>query len=188
MKETSKQVILLFSSIAVAFTVGATVFGGTKEVEKVVPKIVTQYDTVEKSPKWLADSIKKWKKVVYTTDTINLTPIQIVINDERIPIDSPATKRPSYWPLLGYTSGGNFGDTAFVRTFSLKDGRTSVSKIFVPGILTGIDAEVNNPTPRLNFKPFPPEERHNWFYPIKHALIGAGVGAVAGFGACIVAK
>ena len=190
MKETLKLVILLCISTITAFFIGKELFPRTKEVPKLIPHIVTQYDTVTKSPEWLQDSIKKWKKVVYTTDTINLTPVQIVISDEKIPIrevpNADTSFTPPIHPLLSYSSGGKFGDTAIVRSFSLRDGTPAVSKVIVAGVLTGIDAEVDNPTPRLNFEPFPPKEQHNWFYPIKHILIGAGIGSAVGFGACVV--
>lgn len=186
MKETLKLAILLSISTVTAFFIGKELFPREKEVEKKVPVIRTEYDTVEVRPAWLEDSIKKWKKTVYTTDTINLTPIQIVINDAKIPINAPAEQRPRINPLLSYSGGRAFGDTALVRTFNLQDGTESVSKIYVPGILTAIDAEVDNPTPRLNFEPYPPKERHNWFYPVKHILMGAGIGSAIGFGACVI--
>jgi hypothetical protein len=187
MNVTFKQVILLFSGVIVAFILGGMVCPRVKEVEKIVPTIVTQYDTTEVEPEWLQDSLKKWRNKKYTTDTTILTHVQLTITDVKIPIDSPAAARPDIYPVLSINGGRRFGDTTFIRTFSVKDGHMAVSSVFTAGYITDLDVEShNNPTPRINFEPFPPEERHNWLYPIKHTLLGVGIGSAIGLGACIV--
>jgi hypothetical protein len=190
MNATLKRVIQSFKDHlgtvfggAFAFFIGTQCFHKTKTVEKIIPQIVTQYDTVEKRPEWLADSIKKWKKVKFLSDTHTIVIHQTIVDTQYVPVDAPPDQRPNIWPVLTYHGDGVFGDTAFIRTFSVRTGKEAVSKVFIGGYLTDIDVEdANNPTPKLNYKPFPPAERHNWLYPIKKVILGVGIG----FGTCTI--
>jgi hypothetical protein len=137
-------------------------------------------------PEWLKDSIKSWKKKIHTTDTVNLTITQTIHDTQYVNVDAPAEERRDIWPLLTLNADrGQFGDTLFVRTFSLKTGKDGVSKLFVPGYIVGIDAEYPNATPRIDFEPFPPEEKHNWAYPVKYTALGIGIGALLTGGTCL---
>lgn len=186
MNVTLKQVILLSSLTCGAFFAGKCFFPHIKTVPQVIPEIHTEYDTVQTLPAWFEDSLNYWKKRKFTTDTV---PLIIAVDHVDIPaivIDTPPMLRPDWHPLLALNSNaGKFGDTLFTYTFSLRTGKEAVSKVFIPGYITGIDAQYPNETPRIDFKPFPKAEQHGWFYPIKYTLLGTGIGLLGGFGACI---
>jgi hypothetical protein len=185
-KGTLPLVILLFSAPIAGYFVGNKLFPGKDVPVNVVPTIVTRYDTVSVTPKWYEDSVKYWKKRKWTTDTVNVTLSETVIDTQYVPIDGGPAVRPDWYPLLNLNSGnGTFGDTMFIHTFSLKDGKDAVSRVFIPGYLVGIDAQYPNKTPRLDFRPFPPQERHNWFYPVKYTGMGILGGLGLGLLGCI---
>lgn len=142
-----------------------------------IPVIVTKYDTVAQTPKWLADSIKIWKKKVYSTDTIPLVINHTIIDTQFVPVgDTTNHEVANIWPILSYHSKGGFGDTAIVTNFSLRSGKAIVSKVFVTGYLTDLTYRDSSNIPVLSFKDFPPTEKHGWFYPVKHILFGAMAG------------
>lgn len=182
MKETLKLAILLSFCVIGGIFLASKWLGEDNGPVRVIPTIVTRYDTVETLPKWWEDSVKKWKKKVYVTDTVNLLATHVVVDTQYVPVDAPAEQRPDIHPLMYLNAGkGHFGDTVFTQTFSLKTGKTTLSKVFLPGIIVGIDANYPSGTPRIDFEPFYPAEQHGWFYPTKHKLIGAGVGLPLGF-------
>jgi hypothetical protein len=182
-KETQKLVILPLISGILAFGLGAYACSDEKTVEKTIPKIVTQYDTVEKTPEWLTDSLEIWRKQEFTTDKTNLIIENIIIRDVRIPVNSPPEQRPNIWPVLSINGGRIFGDTTFIRTFSVRSGHEAVSKLFTAGYITALSVELDsNSTPKITFTPFPPAEKHGFFHNPKVF----GYGLVAGVGVCIV--
>lgn len=142
-----------------------------------IPSIVTRYDTVHSLPQWFQDSVRQWKKRKYTTDTVNLYYTNTVVDTQYVPVNLPPEARPDTWPLLSYHGGSKWGDTAVVTTYSLRTGNASISRVFIPGILTDIDAYRPDSTmPRLNYVPFPPGEKHGfWHNPAVFAV---------GFGSC----
>lgn len=145
-----------------------------------IPRIVTHYDTIPALPKWYEDSVRYWKKRKYTTDTVNLLIAGTLVNQPVIPVNKPPEERPNLWPLLRYSGHSRFGDTASVTTFSVRSGQLYFSKIFVPGILIGIDASDTLQTPRINFVPFPVCPGPSFLYKVKMIGIGGGLGYVAG--------
>jgi len=178
---TLKQVILACIISILAFGLGSTACPRTKEVKKEVPKIVTQHDTVEKTPKWLDDSVKKWKKKVYTTDTVPLVITNTIVDTEYVPVNSPPEQRPDIWPVLSINGGRIWGDTTIIRTFSIKNGHESVSRLFTTGYITDLEIESSpNPTPRITFTPFPPSEKHGFWHNPKIFGYGflTGVGVI----------
>jgi len=149
--------------------------------KRAIPQIVTRYDTVTQLPAWYADSVRTWKKRKYTTDTVNLYFTNTVVDTQYVPVNAPPEDRPDVWPLLYYHGGAKFGDTAVVSTYSLRSGNMAIAKVFVPGILVDVDAyRPDSTTPRLNYAPFPPEEKHGFWHNPK--VFGIGFGACAGIG------
>lgn len=146
--------------------------------EQSVPQIVTKYDTVTELPAWYADSVRHWKRRKYTTDTLNLYHSNTVVDTEYVPVNAAPEDRPDVWPLISYHSGSKFGDSAVVSTYSLRSGNLAITKVFVPGIVTDIDAWVVGPTaPRINYAPFPEGEKHGFWHNPK--IFGIGFGSCA---------
>lgn len=151
-----------------------------RTVEKIIPNIITQHDTVsvDKLPDWYTDSVKKWKKRIHTTDTINIYVTNTIIRSDTIKqfvyVGSDTSKRPNLWPVISYHGGSRFGDTAIVTTFSLRAGIGSVSRVFIPGILTAIDVDSGKPYPSLTYVPFPKPKSPSLFYKVKMIAIGYG--------------
>lgn len=139
-----------------------------------VPYIVTKHDTTETLPSWYADSVKIWKSRPASTDTFTLVVTNTVVDTEFIPVNAPATERPNLWPVLQYHGGAAFGDTAVVSTYSVRNGHLAISKVYSPGILTGIEADSSN-VPRLTYAPFPEPKKPSFLYKLK--MIGIGYGA-----------
>jgi len=137
-----------------------------------IPHIITKFDTVTVIPSWLSDSVKKWKKVKHTTDTVNLTITNTIVKTDTMKITLPPEERPNVWPILSYHGGASFGDTAVVSAFSVRDGRLGISKVFVAGILTAIEADSTS-VPKMSFSPFPDQKNPSLFYRLKYILIGA---------------
>lgn len=154
-------------------------FPRTKIITNTVPQIVTRYDTVESLPKWYADSLKKWKKTIHTTDTVNIYVTNTIVRTLRdtmfVNVGPDTTQRSKIWPIIAYHSGSHFGDSAVVSTFNLRSGIGSISKLFVPGILIAMDADSVNSYPKLTFAPFPPPKKISLF--TKIVYIGGGYGA-----------
>jgi hypothetical protein len=170
-----------------SFYLGKSCFGTKKVVTEVIPKIVTVFDTVPTRPSWLDDSIKAWKKRSIVHDTVPLIISQTIIDTQLVNVGADTTQRPKIWPVLDVTAGARFSDTTLVRTFSLRDGRESFSKLFTTGYIKEIHVdESRGPTPLIIFAPFPPREQHNWFYPIKNFLFGFGTGSGLGLLSCVV--
>ena len=144
--------------------------------EKSVPQIVTEYDTVDALPKWYEDSVRIWKRRKATTDTIELYYTNTVVDTQYIPVNSPPENRPELWPVLSYHGSAKFGDTAVVSTYSVRNGNLGVSKAFVPGILTDIEAHANS-RPKLTYAPFPKGEKHGFWHNPK--VFGIGFGSCA---------
>lgn len=190
---TLKQGILLSSLPIFGFLVGWVAFPRIKTIEKTIPTIITKHDTVSESPKWLEDSIKIWKKKIYTSDTIPIYHTITVIDTNWVQVlDSSDIKSrvrigravvPDAYPVLEYHSAGEFGDTGTVTTFNIRNGSAAASKFFTAGVLTDIEWDTV-PIPRLSFKPFPPREKHNWLYAPK--LLGIGI--LGGLGTCGVIR
>lgn len=171
-----KNLTLVIVTFALAFLIVRQWFPRTI-VETSVPHIVTKYDTVTTLPRWFQDSLRIWKSRKPTTDTVNLVVTQTVVDTEYVPVNNPPEERPNVWPVLSYHGGDSFGDTAAVSTFDLRSGRLGLSKVFIPGILTDIEAD-SNATPKLTFAPFPKQKGPTLFQSLK--LIGIG------FGSCMV--
>ncbi len=143
-----------------------------------IPRIITRYDTVESLPKWYGDSVKAWKKRKFTTDTVTLVAQLTTVTSQVIPVDSSPEKRPDIWPLLSYHGSVKFGDTALVATYSVRSGNMAISKVFIPGMLTDIDAFRDGGTPRLNYEPFPVCPGPSLLYRLK--MMGLGVAVIGG--------
>ena len=143
-------------------------------VESGVPYIVTKHDTVHTLPDWYKDSVRIWKQRATTTDTFNLVITNTIIDTEYVPVNAPPEHRPNLWPLLEYHGPVARGDTAVVSTFSVRNGNLAVSKVYSPGILTGIEAD-SNTVPRLTFAPYPEPKGPSLFYKLKMMGIGYGV-------------
>ena len=150
-----------------------------KEVVKIVPNIITKFDTVRTTPKWYDDSVKYWKKRKFTTDTVNIYVENIVVRDTGstrfVNVGPDTTDRPSIWPITSYHGGTRFGDTAIVTSFNLRTGNGSITKIFIPGMLTSIVADSGSPLPRMTFAPFPKEKKPSLWYKIQ--LVASGFSA-----------
>lgn len=143
-------------------------------VKSGVPYIVTKHDTVETLPSWYTDSIKIWKSRPASTDTFTLTITNTIVDTEYVPVNAPPENRPNLWPVLQFHGTASPGDTAVVSTFSVRNGNLAVSKVYSPGILTGIEAD-SNTVPRLTFAPFPEPKKPSLLYKLK--MIGIGYGA-----------
>lgn len=172
----------LFLVAVTALTTGFAVrtwLPRTVKLEHTVPKIVTEYDTVHTLPAWYKDSVRYWKKRKYTTDTLNLYFTTTIVDTQEVPVNAPPETRPDVWPLLNYSGGAKFGDSAVVSTYSLRTGNMAVRKLFVPGILVGIDSyHEGDPAPRLNFEPFPKCPGPSFLYSLKMMGIGGGLVAI----------
>lgn len=145
-----------------------------KVVEKqAVPVIRTVYDTVPTLPEWYADSLPLWKKRKHTTDTLEVVIRETVVDTQYIPVNAPPDERPNLWPVLSYRGGSRFGDTAVVSSFDVRTGRLGVSTVFIPGILTSIEAD-SNASPKFTFAPFPELKKPSLFYKLKMVAIGFG--------------
>lgn len=164
---------------AVAFLIGKELFPRKIDADPVIPTIETKYDTVRSVPEWFEDSLNYWRNRKPTRDTTEIVITNTVIDTVLVDIPCEAEKRPQLWPVLAYTGGSEFGDTATVTTFSLQTGQGSVSKVFIPGILTSLVADSTG-IPRLVYDPFPKPKGPSLFYRLK--LVG--LGALGGFAAC----
>ena len=163
--------------VLVGFYLAYMIFGGKAPQVLIIPRIITRYDTVEVTPKWLADSEKAWKKRKATTDTVNLVITNTVIVEKPINVGPDTTQRPDLYPILEYHGGVRFGDTATVVTFSLRSGNRTVSRIFVPGILSDMTADSVN-VPKLTYQSFPAPKRPSLLYRLKYILAGAALYSV----------
>ena len=136
MDATWKRVILLSScSLVIGLVFGALLFARTKTVEKTIPVIQTQHDTIKVVPAWLEDSIKHWKKKVYVTDTVPIYKHSTVIDTDWVVIDSQHVvvvhdTVPRAWPILEYHTHGDFGDDGTVTTFNVRDGRGATNSFY----------------------------------------------------------
>lgn len=172
-----KELILSIGSAVLAILLYKEIFP-PKEVEHVIPHIQTVHDTVEKLPKWYADSVKVWKRRKSTTDTVQLYVTNTIVRHDTIPyyVNPDTALRPAIWPILSYHGGSSFGDTGVVSTFGLRTGDVSISRVFIPGILTMVEASESG-MPKLTFEPFPAPKRPSFFYKVK--MIGIGAGSLA---------
>jgi hypothetical protein len=174
------QLVAGVGVLALAFWGGAKACAKTEHTDRVVPKIVTVFDTVEKRPEWLDDSIKTWKK--RSKPTVNVI-TETVIDTEFVPVNAPAEERPNIWPLLSLHGGRQWGDTLFTRTFSVKDGHEGVSTIFSTGYITDIEID-STPTPRITFTEFPPSEKHGFWFAPKVFGVGLATGTLVCLAFC----
>lgn len=136
--------------------------------------LVPKYDTVKVLPSWLKDSLKVWKKRPATTQKTPILISAMKVDTQYVPVDATPENRPNIHPLLSYNGGSRFGDTAITVTFGLRDGEPTISKVFIPGILTGIDANTEDGTPRMTYAPFPAPKKPSLLYRVKMIGIGAG--------------
>lgn len=149
-----------------------------------IPRIVTHYDTVKTLPTWYKDSVRVWKIRKHTTDTVNLVTEHTTVDTQFIPVNAPPEDRPDVWPLLSYHGGTKFGDTAVVSTYSLRSGNMAIRKVFIPGMLTEIDAfRPDSVGPGLTYVPFPVCPGPSFLYKLK--MMGLGVVTVGGSAAII---
>lgn len=180
-----KPVAVLLTVTAMTTALAVRTLWPKVVTEKSVPQIVTRHDTVRSLPEWYEDSVRYWKKRKYTTDTLNLTFTETIVDTQYIPVNSPPERRPNIWPMLTYRGSGKFGDTAIVSTFGLRTGNLAISKVFIPGMIVGIDASDSLQTPRLDFAPFPKGEKHGFWHNPKVFGIGFGTCAAIGLAASI---
>lgn len=150
-----------------------------KPIPPVIPNIITRYDTVNVLPKWFKDSVKVWSKGKHTTDTVNLTVSQTIVDTEYVNVTSPPEERADLWPVLSYRGSAKFGDTSTVSAFSIKSGKLGISRIFQAGILTAIEVDSGQVTPKFTFAPFPAQKGTSLFQRLK--LIGIGAAGMAIF-------
>jgi len=139
----------------------------------VIPHIITVHDTVSVLPKWYNDSIRAWKARKSTTDTVNIVITNTLVIKDTVYVGPDTNLRSRDWPILEYHGGSHFGDTALVRSFSLRSGNQNISRIFIPGILTDIQADSGS-TPRMTFAPFPEPRRPPLLYRLKLMAMGYG--------------
>lgn len=168
-----KNTIIVIVAVVVSFLAARELFPRTITEKSTIPVIVTVYDTVEQLPKWLEDSLRSWKKRKSTTDTVPLVIQTTHVDTEYVKVPCDTAERSRIRPVLWYHGGTRVGDTATVGTFSLRDGKLDASKVYIPGILTGIDADTNA-APKMTFEPFPEPKKPSLLYKLK--LIGIGVG------------
>lgn len=140
-----------------------------------VPVIITKYDTVKTVQ---LDTIFRTVKV-HTTDTVNLVISQTIVDTAYVDVISPPAERPALWPVLRYQGTAKWGDTATVATMSIQTGKLGISRIFQAGILTAIDVDSGNATPKFTYEPFPSAPGISLFERLKHVGIGAGIASVA---------
>lgn len=134
-------VILLV--LALGFFGGRMVCPRT-EPSRVIPRIVTQYDTVhtlQRDTIWRTRTVRH-----YTTDTFNLV-IRETIYDTVVV--SPSSR---LWPIVSYTM--RHRDTARVRTYDPITGHGAAVEVWTPGPLHEIQADTT-PTPRMTFGTYP---------------------------------
>lgn len=176
-----KLVAVLMLVVIVTTVIAVRTLWPKVVTEKSVPQIVTRYDTLRSVPSWYADSVHYWKKRKYTTDTLNLYWTNTVMDTQYVPVNFPPEDRPDVWPLLSYHGSDKFGDTAVVSTYSLRSGNMAIAKVFIPGILTDIDAyHPDGTAPKLNYRPFPKGEKHGFWHNPK--IFGIGFGSCAAIG------
>ena len=183
MNKVGVGAFIVFLSALIGAVVARSCFPVTI-VEPSIPNIVTKFDTVETLPAWFADSTEIWKRRGFTTDTINLIVSETVVDTQFIPVTQGCTAaaveaRPHLWPLLTYRGGTRFADTALVSTFDLRSGKLGLSKVFIPGILTAIEAD-SNASPRFTFEPFPKTKKTSVWTKLLWSGVGYGVCTVAG--------
>lgn len=183
-----KPVAVLMAVIIIVTVIAVRTFWPKVVTEKSVPQIVTEYDTVRSVPTWYADSVRYWKKRKYTTDTLNLYFTNTVVDTQYVPVNSPPEDRPDVWPLLSYHGGSKWGDTAVVSTYSLRSGNMAITRVFIPGVLTDIDAFHEQGTaPKISYAPFPKGEKHGFWHNPK--VFGIGFGSCAAIGlASLIAR
>lgn len=145
-----------------------------KEVKKIVPTIVTKYDTVDALPTWFEDSVKKWKSRLATSDKTPIVITNTVVAAAPINVIATPEQRPDLWPLLSYHGGSKWADTAIILTFSLRTGKRAISRVFVPGILTDIESDSGHNVPKLTYTPFPKPKGRSLGSGLRLLLIGAG--------------
>lgn len=175
MKNWKPVAVLLLVTIATTVLAVRTLWPKVV-TEKAVPRIVTIHDTVNTLPEWYEDSLRIWKRRKATTDTVELYYTNTVVDTQYIPVNLPPEERPQLWPVLSYHGTAKWGDTAVVSTYSVRNGNLAVSKAFIPGILTDIEANANS-EPKLNYAPFPKGEKHGfWHNPL---VFGIGFGSCA---------
>ena len=167
--------------LVLAVTVAVTMFFVTREFfprhikeTNVIPHIVTQYDTVERLPRWYADSVRQWKRRKATTDTVTLYVSSTVVDTQYYPVEAPVADRPPLWPVLSYHGTASFGDTATVTSLDMRTGRLDISRPVIPGIHTDIEVG-KDPEPKLTFAPFPKQKGPSLLYKLK--MIGIGFGS-----------
>lgn len=169
-----KRDLILIALVAAISVVLTCSLMPDDEEESTIPQIITRIDTLEKLPEWLDDSLKRWRKRVHTTDTVNLVTERVVIRTDtafiRIPCDT--AERSRLQPVVSYFGGSRFGDTALVTTFSLRTGFATISKVFIPGILTAMVADSVTGTPAFTFEPFPAQKGTSLWTKLKWAGVG----------------
>jgi len=139
---------------------------------KPVPQIVTVYNTVH-------DTVRLEGPSIVTTDTLQIVE-QVTLHDTvQILIPADTARRPMLWPVLNVQVGRSRGDTTTSTTFSLRSGRSVVSRIWTPGPLKSLWADSSG-TPRMDF--YPSVE------PKGISAATKGLWAAIGFGVCKLAK
>lgn len=178
MNQTLKNLLVIALVIITSGFAGRALFPvKVTEIQK-IPTIVTTHDTVERLPSWFADSVRIWKKRKTTTDTVNIVYGTTHVDTEYVRVPCDTAQRSNIRPVLSYHGSAKLGDTASVATFSLKNGSLDLSRVYIPGILVGIDAD-STPTPRLTFEPFPKPKGPSLLYRLKLLGIGFASGTVA---------
>jgi len=176
-----KSALVLILVTAITSVLLAREFFPRKVVDRVqIPVIVPKYDTVETLPKWYSDSVAYWKKKKHTTDTVPILISNTIVGAAPINVIATPEERPDLWPVLDYSGGFKFGDTALVGSLSIRSGKVAISKFFIPGILTGIHMDSANSVPKIDFVPFPAPKRPSLLYKLKMVGIGAGSCAIVG--------
>lgn len=159
-----KAITLAVICIAFALLI-REVFPKRDTVTRSVPQIITKYDTVTvyEPPRIIE---------VATTDTVNITIRETLIDTVLVDVESPLPERELRYPVLSLRLPVEFGDTGLVETFNIRDGRITQSQIYISGMLTSLDVS-DNPVPRLNFAPFPTYNVSLWDK-VKYGAIGFG--------------
>lgn len=165
MKFSSTLLFILI--LIVGAILGRSLFPKTINTGRVIPQIVTKFDTVRTI--W-HDTVKVNH---FTTDTFNLIIHQTIHDTVVINVTD---NRPNIWPLISYHTVNK--DSANVRTFDLRTGRGASSTIYTPGPINTIVTD-SFPTPHMTFGTYPT----NSVSLIKKLLYGG-----VGYGLCSISN
>lgn len=141
----SKNTLVVLALFILGVFAGRSACPRIVERGRVIPQIITKYDTVR--TKWVVhDTVLK-----VTTDTFNLVETQTLYDTVVINVKDTST---NLWPIVLYEQRA---DTAWLRTFELSTGRGTILRVHAPGPVLGIYAD-SVARPRLSYGEWPRNE------------------------------